>query len=186
MNAQKLDAGASTVEMVACPILTEYVNRLNDAFRTDDRQRLKEFIPILVGTRANEETQIARKRLILWRNVTVTFPLILDLVKLQWYATELRKFENSPESMALAAKFLQTHKEAMSKAADAAANAYAAAYANAYANANAYTYANASAAAYPNAYAYANANAYAYANTLRQRIADAAIETLRLAIAVKA
>jgi hypothetical protein len=164
----------------ACPVLTWYAIRLNDRFDDKHRQLMKPFIPMLVGTRSTPESQIARKRLIRWRNVTVTYPLILETIKLNDLAEKLRAFENTLESMALAAKFLQESRALIEKT--YRADAYADAYANANANANAYAYANANANA--NADAYANANAYAYA--FREKIANVALETLRMAIEVKA
>ena len=199
-NHKSIDDGACIMEMVsyfadepwsdhpacACPILTEYAIRLNDQFNDDHRQRLKKFIPVLVGTKSTDEVQIDRKRLIRWRNVTVTYPILLDLFKLPELAEELRKFENTLESMALSAKFLKENKEKIY--ADANANTYA--YTNAYTDANAYANTYAYANAYTDAYANANADAYtdayadANANTLRANLADVAIETLRLAIEV--
>ncbi len=179
----------------ACPILTEYAIRMNDRFNDEHRQLLKPLIPLLLNTRMNNETQIARKRLIRWRNVTVTYPLILECYKLKEFADKLREFKNTLEDMAEAAKFLLANKGQIYKAANANANAYADANANAYAYAdayaNAYAYADANAYAYVNAYvnadayAYANANAYADAVKFRDKIAAVAIETLRMAIEVK-
>jgi hypothetical protein len=187
----------------ACQILTEYCIRINDRFTDEDRQKLKPLIPMLVGTRVDEDAiKIARKRVIMWRNVTVTYPALLDLIKADKHAADLRQFENTPDGMKKASEYLKKNREAIRKIAyanananaDADANANADAYANAYAdaNANADAYANAYADAY--AYAYADADAYAdaYANayayafkSLRSTIADIAVETLRLAIEVK-
>jgi len=175
---KSIDDGACIMEMVsymadepwsahppcACPILTTYAIRLNDRFNDEHRQSMKEFIPLLIGTRETDQIKIARKRLIRWRNVTATYPLILELLKLNDLAAELRKFENTLESMALAVKFLRDNKQKI----------YAAEV-NAYANVNAY------------AYAYSYVNAYindAYADAWRKKIADVALETLRQAIAV--
>jgi hypothetical protein len=228
---ESLENGACIMEMVsyfadepwsdhpkcACPILTAYSIRLNDCFNDEHRQRLKEFIPVIVGTKGTDEIQIARKRLIRWRNVTATYPMILEVFKLPDLAKELRKFENTLESMAQAKAFLERNKNDIYKAAYANAYANAAAYANADANAYAYAdadadadananaYANAAADANANAYANADTNAYAYAYAnanananaaayananayaaaaWRAKIADIAIETLRMAIAV--
>ena len=182
----------------ACPVLTQYAIRMNDRFKDEHRQLLKPFIPELVGTRANDEVEIARIRLMRWRNVTVTYPLILDFLKIPKFAEKLRMFENNLESMALATKFLKENKEEIHKRASAYVNAYAYSsasasayadaddyaddYANDYADAddNAYAYAD----AYVNASAYASASASAYAYALRENIVAVAIETLRLAIEV--
>ena len=124
----------------ACPILTEYAIRMNDRFNDEDRQKLKPLIPLLVGTRASEEdrekVQIARKRFIIWRNVTVTYPLIIDQLKgCEEYAAKLRAFQNNAESMKEAAAYLKENREAIRKNAYANADAYAYAYANANADA---------------------------------------------------
>jgi hypothetical protein len=162
----------------ACPVLTRYAIALNDRFNDEHRQLLKPFIAKLVGTRATDAEKIARKRMMMWRNVTATYPLILEAIKMPKLAAKLRKLENTPEGMAKASSLLKARKEKIKKYANANANAYADAYANAYADA----YAN----AYANAYAYADANAYAYAKALRDKLAEVAIETLRLAIEVRA
>ena len=197
-----IEAGGCIMEMVsylanepwsdhpecACPILTEYAIRMNDRFTDEHRQLMKPLIPLLLNTKATDAVQIARKRLIRWRNVTATYPLILEAIKLPGLAAELRKFENNLESMALASKFLDSHNREIKKAGDAYAYADAYANANANANADANAYADAYAYAYANANAYAYANADAYANAKKQwqdQLADVAIETLRLAIAVQ-
>jgi len=169
-----------------CPILTEYAIGLNDRFNGEHRQLLKPFIPLLVGTRANDETQIARRRLIMWRSVTASYPLILDQIKLSEYANFLRSIPNSIEGMQKAKEFLKEKVMAIGKAANAAvgtADAYT--YAHAYAGAHgyAYAYAYAHADAYTDAYAYAYADAHDFA--LRASIAEIALETLRMAIEVK-
>ncbi len=218
---KELSEGACVMELVsylanepwsdhpqcACPILTEYAIRINDKFNDEHRQLLKPIIPLLLNSKVNDETQVARKRLIRWRNVTVTYPLILECYKLPEFAEKLRSFKNTLEDMAAAAKFLAANKEKIYKAANAYtyANANANTYANTYtytytyANANAYTYANANANAntYADAYANANANADAYANAdanayayadadaFREKVAHAVVETLRLAAEIK-
>ena len=175
----------------ACPILTRYMIRVNDALNDEHRQKLKPFIPLVVGTRMNDETQIARKRFMMFRYVTNTYPLLLELWKLPELANEFRTLPNSVDGMAKAKGLLAANKSKIYEHAYADANAYATAnaYANAYADANAYAYANAYADAYANAYAdaYANAyaNAYATAYALRETICESALETLRLAIEIK-
>ena len=187
--------GLSDHPECACAILTNYAIALNDRFNDKDRQKLKPLIPLLVGTLSDDKLRIARKRFIMWRNVTVTYPLILDLFKVDEYAKVLREVPNTIEGMESAANYLKENREAIRKIANA--NAYANAYADAYADANAYAYADANAYAnayadayayanaYANAYAYADAYAYAYAKKIRTAIADSAVETLRLAIEVK-
>lgn len=139
----------------ACPVLTAYAIELNDTFSDAHRQKLKPFIPMLVGTKADDATQIARKRVIMWRNVTATYPLVLDTVKLSKIAARLREFKNTKADMSAAEKYLADNKQDTNAVANAAANAYANAAANAYA---------------------------AAAADLREKLADAALETLKLAI----
>ena len=182
----------------ACPVLTRYAIYLNDKFNDEHRQKMKAFIVPLVGTRMNDETQIARKRMIMFRYVTVTYPLLLDLWKLPELATEFSELPNSIDGMAKAKGLLAANKSKIYEAAkNANANAYAYAYANAYANADpdadAYVYAYADADAYVYAYADAYVYAYAYAyvyayadaNAVREKIVESALETLRLAIEIK-
>lgn len=137
---KSIEEGACIMEMVsyianepwsdhpqcACPILTEYAIRMNDKFTDEDRQKLKPLIPLLINTRLEDAAQIARKRFMMWRNVTVTYPLILDLIGAKEYAEKLRTFENTKESMASAAAWLDENKDAIRKI----ANAYA--YTNAF------------------------------------------------------
>jgi len=144
---KKLAEGACVMELVsyinnepwsdhpacACPILTEYAIRLNDRFNDKHRQLLKPFIPLLIGTKLNDQTQIARKKLLMWRNVTAVYPLFLDLYKLPEIAEELRSLKNTSEDMDKAKKLLIENREKIYKAANAYANANADAYAYAYA-----------------------------------------------------
>ena len=121
--------GLSDDPECSCPILTRLAIRLNDSFNDEHRQLLKPLIPLLVGTVASDEIKIKRKQLIMWRNVTATYPLILDLFKMPELAEKLRSFTNTVSAMADAAKLLKENKEKIY------ANAYANAYADAYANA---------------------------------------------------
>jgi hypothetical protein len=172
----------------ACPVLTRYAININDLFTDEDRQFLKPLIPLLINTVEDDKIRILRKQFMMFRNVTVTYPLIMDLVKLPEIASKLRTFTNCAADMKEAANFLKEHRETIYADADANANAnaYANAYAYAYADANAYAYADADANAYAYADAYANAYANANANaSLRKKIAETAVETLRLAIEIK-
>lgn len=165
----------------ACPILTEYAIRLNDNFTDEHRQKLRDFIPLLINSVGSDELRIARKRLLRWRFVTATYPHILELFKLPELAENLRKFKNTLEGMAEAKTFLEKHREEIYKDADAYANAYANANADAYANA--YTYADAH--AYANAYANAHPYTYTYTYALREKIVATSLETLRMALELK-
>jgi len=184
---KSLSNGACVMEMVAyvagepwshcpqcaCPVLTWYAISVNDSFNNEHRQLLKPLITKLIGTRSTDKVQIARKRLMMWRSVTVLFPLILDCLKMQDHAEALRQFKNTVDDMAAAAAYLKKHGAEMSNYTDAYADAYTYAYADAYADA--YTY------AYADAYTYADA----YADALRQTVAETAIETLQMAIEIE-
>ncbi len=194
---ESLDKGACIMELVsyianepwsdhpkcACPILTEYAIRMNDRFNNEHRQLLKPLIPLLLNSVASDPVKIARKRLIMWRNVTVMYPLILDCYNMTELADNLRALTNCEGDMLIASQPLKDNKKQIRANANANAYAYADADANANANANAY----ADADAYANAYADAYANAYASADAdaIRAKVAAAAIETLRLACELK-
>jgi hypothetical protein len=191
----------------ACPILTRYATTLNDKLNTEHRQKLKPIIPLLIETRSDDALRIKRKQFFMFRNVTVTYPLLLDLIKMPELAEKLHAFGNNKTDMRAAANFLSENKEAITKNANANANAYAYAYAcaNDYANASAYANAYNYDYAYDYDYAYANANDYAYANdytytyayanaynydyayayAYRTKVADACVETLRLACGIE-
>jgi hypothetical protein len=162
---------------------------------------------LLIETRSDDALRIKRKQFFMFRNVTVTYPLLLDLIKMPELAEKLRAFGNNKTDMRAAANFLSENKEAITKNANANANAYAYAYAcaNDYANASAYANAYNYDYAYDYDYAYANANDYAYANdytytyayanaynydyayayAYRTKVADACVETLRLACGIE-
>ncbi|CAM6004915.1 unnamed protein product [Sphagnum balticum] len=162
----------------ACPILTLYAIKLNDNFDRKQRQKLKPIIPLLVDTQSDDALRIKRKKFFMFRNVTATYPLLLDLVKLPDLAEKLRSFKNNAESMTLAAIFLNENKGSILKAADACADAYVYVYADAYAYADAdadvYVYTD----VYADVYVYADADAD---GAYREKVADVCIETLRMA-----
>jgi len=161
----------------ACPILTKYAIGLNDSFNKEHRQLLKPAIPLLINSKSDDKTQIARKKLIMWRNVTAAFPLVLDGIKLPEFASALRLIKNTEEGMLSALKILTDNKKIIKTNAYAYADAaaYAAAYANAYAYADADAYATANAAA----------DAYAYAYGFKKPTAEVLIETLIMAAKIK-
>jgi len=69
--------------------LAAYVISLNDAMPDDFRQRLKEFVPRLIGTR-NEALELKRAQYLAWSAITVIVPVALDSVGLTYYAETLR------------------------------------------------------------------------------------------------
>jgi hypothetical protein len=171
----------------ACPILTRYAITLNDRLNAEHRQKLKPIIPLLIETRSDDALRIKRKQFFMFRNVTVTYPLLLDLIKMPELAEKLRAFGNNKTDMRAAANFLSENKEAITKNANAYAYAYANAYDYAYACANDYAnaYATATATANANANDYAYATATATADAYRTKVADACVETLRLACGIE-
>jgi hypothetical protein len=213
---KSIEDGACIMEMVAyladepwsdhpkcaCPILTDFAMRLNDRWNDEERQLLKPFITRLISTKSTDEAQVARKRLIRWRYVTVSFPLLLDLWKLPDVAVTLRAFQNTIPSMALAKIFLNDNRSKIEKLSksyaaedvSAAAYAYADAYVSAYAYADAYVYTYADAYAYTYtyayAYAYAYADAYVHASVdaadLKAELVKTSLETLSMAIEIRA
>lgn len=166
----------------ACPILTTYAIRLNDAFNDEHRQKLKPFIPMLVDTKIDDAVQIKRKQLIMWRNVTATYPILLDNIKLNEISEKLRSFPNSVDGMAEVEKVLSDNWELIRKA-NAFVNAFVNAYAFADANAFVNSFADADAYADDNAYAFADADAYTL-KQLRDKLAETSIETMGLAIQI--
>jgi hypothetical protein len=184
---ESFDKGACIIKLVsyvanehpqcACPILTEYAIQLNNMFNNKHRRLLKPFILLLLDTKATDAVQMARKRLFRFRHVTVMFPIILDILKVTDISNRLKLFQNNVTSMAEAAVYLQSKRGEIIRV------AYTYAYGNAYTYANAYATASNKAYAEADAYTYSYVNIYTYA--LRQKIAEVAIETLRMAIEVK-
>ena len=97
--------------------------------------------------------------------MTATYPIILETLNLNDLAECLRKFQNTLESMAQAKVFIETYSEFPSMTWKA--NAYAYAYADTYADDALYAY------------------AHGYTDGLHIKLADVALQTLRLAIEVR-
>jgi len=101
-----------------CPVIAAFARPINDALSNADRQRLKVYIPRLVGT-VDPTSEQARVEYLAWQAVRVFVPLALDGVGAYDDARSLRNFSG-------------TLREA-----EAAANAIARAYARAAALAHA-------------------------------------------------
>ena len=97
-----------------CPVLAAFGRGVNDAMSHEGRQRLKIFIPRLVGTVDPEAVQ-PRAEYLAWQAVRVFAPIALDAAGLTIMASELRRFRGS----------LKEAAEAASAAANAAADANA-------------------------------------------------------------
>jgi hypothetical protein len=113
----------------ACPVIAAFARGLNDNLDETDRQRLREFIPALVKSKASKAVRIRRGFVAADHAVRIIAPLALDAVKRPDLAKRLR--DCSPifdKATAIAARDVAraVHGDA---AAYAAYAAYAAAYA---------------------------------------------------------
>jgi hypothetical protein len=77
----------------ASPALTAFLVAWNDALSDDDRQRLKRFIPMVVGTRTNDADELARAWLATDWLVRSFAPAWLDLAGLSAPAARLRALD---------------------------------------------------------------------------------------------
>jgi len=75
----------------ACPVLTGYTIRLNDAMPETWRQQLKPYLPLLIGTRDGHE--VARAELLAWRAIRVFLPLVLEACRVPEKAARFRDFQ---------------------------------------------------------------------------------------------
>jgi hypothetical protein len=165
------------------PALTEFGIRINDSMNESERQRLKPFIPRLVGT--NDQTkERTRYRILCWAAVTEFAPAALRLVKDEKCEAFAKRLEGLPRYDWQAAKrigyeardcaqevrrvlwdaYAAAGAYATAAAATATAAAATATAARAADAADAYAYAAADAAATTAAYAYAAARAAADAD----------------------
>ncbi len=109
------DSGLCAMEMVAflageghsdhpdcaCPVLTGYTIRLNDAMPEHWRQQLKPYLPLVVGTRDGQE--VARAELLAWHSVRVFLPMALEACQMPKQAEKFRHFKRSLKHVADAA-----------------------------------------------------------------------------------
>ena len=77
-----------------CPIIAAFGRSVNDAMNDAGRQRLKVFIPRLVGT-VDPEAERARAEYLAWQAIRVFAPISLDAVGLHDGASKLRSFDGS-------------------------------------------------------------------------------------------
>ncbi len=91
----------------ACPVLTGFTIRLNDSMPHEWRQQLKPYLPLLIGTRDDQE--VARAELLAWQAIRIFLPIALEACHQPERAARFRAFEGG-----------------LDKAADAAYAAYAA------------------------------------------------------------
>jgi hypothetical protein len=180
----------------ACPVIATFARRLNDTVDDADRQRLREFIPQLVGSKATREVEIRRGFVAADYVVRVITPLALEACGRPDLAKRL--LDCAPiidKATAIAARDVSHEVRRAAAAVDVANYAYAAAAA-AYADAAAYAaYADAAAAtdavaavaaAYATDAAAADAAAYARAGVLKENIKEARFQLLRVLLEVRA
>lgn len=112
---QRRDDGMCAMELVAflageehtdhpdcaCPVLTGYTIRLNDAMPEEWRQQLKPYLPLLIGSRDGRESE--RAALLAWRAVRVFMPIILDACHMPERAAAFRDFRRGLDAAADAA-----------------------------------------------------------------------------------
>ena len=85
----------------ACPVLTGYTIRLNDAMPEAWRQQLKPYLPLLIGTRDGREPE--RAALLAWRAIRVFMPMVLEACHMPERAATFRDFKGGLDSAADAA-----------------------------------------------------------------------------------
>lgn len=136
-NHAKLEDGACIMEMVsyfadepwsdhpkcACETLTSYAIRLNDRLDDKTRQKLKPLIPFLINTRADRDTRLLRARFITHRMLTVTFPIFTDALGLAEISARLRETKNETQSFHGISAYLRDKQQVIKKVAYAAAAA---------------------------------------------------------------
>jgi len=85
-----------------CPVIAAYARGINDTMDDTSRQRLKIYLPRLIGTvdPASEQT---RARFLAWQAIHVFAPLALDAAGLKKEARTLRKFKGTLPEAATAA-----------------------------------------------------------------------------------
>jgi hypothetical protein len=159
----------------ACPVIASFARRLNDRLDSEERQRLKEYIPALALSRAEWPITLKRALIAADYAVRVFAPVALDARGREKDAARLRALEE-----------ITDHATARKGCADAYA-AYADAYADAYVAAAAAAAAAAADAAYADAAAAAAADAdAAYAAAYAAAAAAAAAADAAYAAAADA
>jgi hypothetical protein len=103
-----------------CPVFAAFGRRINDVMSDAGRQRLKLFIPRLVGT-VDPEHERERAEYLAWQAIRVFAPLALDAVGQHKHATVLRNFTGSLAEAAAAARAARAAAAAARAAAPEAA-----------------------------------------------------------------
>ena len=82
----------------ACPVLTGYTIRLNDAMPEAWRQQLKPYLPLLIGSRDNREAE--RAELLAWKSIRLFMPIVLEACHLPERAAQFRTFSRGLDAAA--------------------------------------------------------------------------------------
>jgi hypothetical protein len=129
-----------------CPVIAAYLRRFNDRLPDEQRQRLKEYIPRLIGT-VDKDAAKARRDYLVWNVLKVIVPIMLESRGFIDDANAMRNFNGTfieaRNSYRLIAKKLRAYADAVAADAADAVAAYADA---AYADAAVAAYADAGAA----------------------------------------
>lgn len=89
-----------------CPVIAAFGRGINDAMSDIGRQRLKAFIPRLVGT-VDPASEVARAEYLAWQAIRVFAPLALDAAGLHDQATALRNCQGTLTEAAEAAAWAE-------------------------------------------------------------------------------
>ncbi|MDE2469558.1 MAG: hypothetical protein KGL35_12630, partial [Bradyrhizobium sp.] len=107
-----------------CPVIAAFGRGINDAMSDTSRQRLRVFIPRLVGT-VDPAAERARAEYLAWQAIRVFAPIALDAAGRREDAGRLRGFEGTLADAARAANAARSAADAAGAAAYAARSAAA-------------------------------------------------------------
>ena len=91
-----------------CPVIASFGRGINDAMTDAGRQRLRVFIPRLVGT-VDPPAERARAEYLAWQAIRVFAPLALDAAGRHEDAARLRVFEGSLSNAAYASAYASAY-----------------------------------------------------------------------------
>jgi hypothetical protein len=74
----------------ACPIIAAILRRWNDRVGNTYRQELKRYIPLLIGSKSTPEVETKRAWMAVDWEIRVSFPMFLEIIKLNAHADKLR------------------------------------------------------------------------------------------------
>ena len=122
-------AGEEWSDMPQCasPVVSKFVQILNDRMGQDFRDKLQAYVPKLIGTASPAHDQ-ERAEFLAWSAIKVFTPIALDAIGLHEKAQELRDFDKA-RGLRIAADAARAAADAADAAAFAAADAADAAHA---------------------------------------------------------